>query len=438
MRVLCVVPPFYRLMGSHNNRLLLSLHSLAEVLAKRYDVEVAVLNLDSEPHEQYASWPEIYEQSRNFGAAVENSLIWDELRQKVAEWGPEVVIVAGGDLILPTVDFGAPLSMLKAGSVLREEGVFCYAYGVFPTLDPELFARDFDGVIVSEAEVQSVTDRLVKKHRGLILGELTQNLDEVPFLTYERLMIPVDKMNMDYVVSSRGCHWHCSFCIAPVVHRRSVRYMRVHRFVQEVEFRLNWYGVTAQYFADMNLVVPHNRCRAICEEILRRELKLRWWCEARSDSLRPELCELMKKAGCSHVKLGVEGNSKVMKALDKTETEEVANRAVEMARRAGLKVVCYTMLGAPGLSDADFCESYEFVKSLEADHYVVNVTVPWPGTPLGSLMQLEDAESAQHLNEKMIAGWGIRPSTVDKFMGLNKAGKKEDVGIRKYGKGDDV
>jgi len=417
------------------------LQCLAEMLAATFGVEVKVLNLDAEPHENYASWPEIYEESVHLSARLQSHVVWEEYEQYLSETRPDIVIVGAGDLVLPTVDFGIPRAARRVGEITKRvlgPEVTTYVYGVFPTLDPSEYYDVFDGVIVSEAETKRVLGRLMRRDRGLILGELTEDLDSVPLLRWERLVVPVDKANMDYIVSSRGCAWQCAYCATPAVTGRRIRHMGVGRFLNEVEFRLNEYGVTAQYFADMNLLVPKARGREICRQIIARGLKLKWWCEARSDSIDAEICALMKQAGCSHVKLGVEGNQAVMDALHKMETEERARQAVAMLKDAGLGVVAYTMLGAPGLADEDFQRSYEFLKSLEATHYVVNITVPHPGTPLYSQVKIEAADDWQHLDSRLKDLWGLREDTVQKFMKLNRMGKKEDSGIRRYGKSVEV
>lgn len=429
------MPPFYRLLGSHNNRLCLGLHSLAEVLAKRYGVDVKILNMDSESHEQYASWPEIYAESPHFEERLKVHEVWIEYAQWLKKLQPDIVIVGAGDLVLPTVDFGVPQVVKRIGELTRDVwGCTSYVYGVFPTLSPAEFYGMFDGVIVSEAEDEAISDRLMKQEQGLILGQLTEDLDEVPFLQKERLVVPVHPANMDYIVGSRGCYWHCYYCVTPVVCQRRVRLMTPQRFVDECQFRVKKYGLEALYIADMNGLVPHWRGKAICEEIIRRGLKFKWWCEVRSDCVNDEMCELAKAAGCTHFKLGVEGSNPVMAALGKVETEEIARKAVETVKRHGLDVVCYTMLGAPGLKDEDFQRSYEFMRSLEATHYVINMTVPHFGTPLFAQLEEQLTDDWQHLDARLRDFWGLREETVQKFMDLNKGGRKEDSGIRKYGK----
>jgi hypothetical protein len=437
-KVLAVIPPFYRLLGSHNNRLLLSLSSLAEVLAV-HDIDVKVLNLDAEPHENYASWPEIYEASAQFDESLLSHRVWDEYAGYLEAFQPDVVIVGAGDLILPTVDFGVPQSVRRVGEVTKRvlgADVTSYAYGVFPTLDPASFLHEFDGVVVSEAEMPMVYIRLLRQETGLILGEFTPNerLDEIPFIRHEKLVVPVDPVNMDYIVSARGCPHSCHYCVTPVVCSRKVRTMNVKRFVDEVEFRMTKYGLKAMYFADMNLLQAPHRAMNIFRVLMERNLKLKWWCEARADSVTAELVASAKLAGCSHLKIGVEGDETVMQALGKKETEVIARKAVEMTKAAGLGVVVYTMLGAPGLTDDDFKRSYAFLKGLDATHYVVNMTVPHMGTPLFARVKAFQIDGWQHLDVRLRDFWGLKEETVQAFMELNRKGKKEDSEIRSYGK----
>jgi radical SAM superfamily enzyme YgiQ (UPF0313 family) len=352
---------------------------------------------------------------------------------------PDVVVVGAGDLILPTVDFGVPQSVRRVGEVTKRvlgSDVTSYVYGVFPTLDPASFLHEFDGVVVSEADMSMVYIRMLRQETGFILGELTpsERLDEIPFIRHERLVVPVDRVNMDYIVSARGCPHSCHYCVTPVVSSRKVRTMTVKRFVDEVEFRMTKYGLKAMYFADMNFLQAPSRSRAVFTQMIERNLKLKWWCEARADSVSVDLAMSAKAAGCSHMKIGVEGNEAVMKALGKRETEFIARSAVAMCKDAGLGVVVYTMLGAPGLNDDDFRRSYDFLKSLDATHYVVNMTVPHVGTPLFARVKAFQIDGWQHLDVRLRDFWGLKEETVQMFMSLNRHGKKEDSDIRSYGK----
>ena len=66
-------------------------------------------------------------------------------------------------------------------------------------------------------------------------------------------------------------------------------------------------------------------------------------------SIRPELLEKMKKAGCQGIKFGIESsNNEVLKRLKKGITIEMAKRTIKKCKELGIKTHLTYCIGLPG------------------------------------------------------------------------------------------
>jgi radical SAM superfamily enzyme YgiQ (UPF0313 family) len=117
--------------------------------------------------------------------------------------------------------------------------------------------------------------------------------------------------------------------------------------------------------------------------IIDENLSMPWKCEARTDHLNDEICELMHDAGCVRVKLGFEsGSDRILKNIQKDETKEDMRRGAKMLKDANVPFTAYFMAGFPGETDDDLKETINFAKEIEADFYSLSVLSPYYGTKM--------------------------------------------------------
>jgi len=150
--------------------------------------------------------------------------------------------------------------------------------------------------------------------------------------------------------------------------------------LEEIQER---FGLGYAVIFDDNFTLSRMRVTRICDELIRRDLKLQWKCEARVDGLDPELARLMYRAGCRTVAFGVEsGNQQSLDRLAKGATVEEARSALSAARGAGLETVAYVLLGIPGEGPSDALRTLDFCKENEVDFVQFSTLSPFPGTAL--------------------------------------------------------
>jgi radical SAM superfamily enzyme YgiQ (UPF0313 family) len=185
------------------------------------------------------------------------------------------------------------------------------------------------------------------------------------------------------IISSRGCPYSCVFCASHVALGRQFRAHSPKYVADEIEFLSTKMGVDQLIFNDDTFTMDPKRVRGICEEILRRGLKVSWFCFARANTVNPELLALMKKAGCFSVGFGVEtGDAEILKAIKKNETLEDLRKGVEWANEAGIKTQCFFVFGNPGETAETVEKTIKFAIELKPTLAFFNMMVPYPGTEM--------------------------------------------------------
>ena len=78
------------------------------------------------------------------------------------------------------------------------------------------------------------------------------------------------------IEGKRGCPFGCSYCVYPALQGRLMRCRPPTSVVDEMELLHKEYGISSFHFTDPVLNVPEGHLEGICEEILRRKLRIRW------------------------------------------------------------------------------------------------------------------------------------------------------------------
>ena len=165
------------------------------------------------------------------------------------------------------------------------------------------------------------------------------------------------------VERSRGCIGRCSFCknysLVPGYRARSPE-----SIIRELSFIINQYGIREFTVCDPLMNGDIKQLSMICEKVIKNNFNMKW-----SGQIAPRkemdygLFTKMRKAGCDKIQIGVEsGSDKVLRNMRKIYTTRVACENIRAAKRAGIEVEVFIMIGFPGEGEKEFKETFKFIK----------------------------------------------------------------------------
>ena len=183
--------------------------------------------------------------------------------------------------------------------------------------------------------------------------------------------------------SSRGCIYRCYFCLwnQVIYNNGKYRIFSVRRVVDEMQDLVSRYKAREIYFDDDNFMADKDRVKSICEEILIRNLKVKWSCMGDAVNVTDEVLRIMARSGCIGIKFGVEsGSKKILKTIGKPIDLEKVKAMVRLCKKKRIKTHAAFMIGLAGETKEDFKQTARFAYSLDADSLQLSIATPFPGT----------------------------------------------------------
>jgi radical SAM superfamily enzyme YgiQ (UPF0313 family) len=193
---------------------------------------------------------------------------------------------------------------------------------------------------------------------------------------YRALGMPIS------MTTSRGCPFKCIFCVGRKMVGARVRYRSPGNVVDELEY-LNSLNFNQINIADDLFTANKNHCLAVCDEIIKRKMQIKWTSFARVDTVSDELLGKMSAAGCTAVSFGIESaNTQILKTIKKGINLAEVEAAVKMCSRAGIIPHASFILGLPGETPETIKETMDYGEHLKKMglSYGFHLLAPFPGT----------------------------------------------------------
>lgn len=226
-----------------------------------------------------------------------------------------------------------------------------------------------------------------------------ENLDELPFVTevYKRFLRASDYFYghslWPLVVfdTSRGCPYHCAFCVYPQTFSgHKMRYRSVSRVADEFDFvAREMPEIKTVMLEDDTFIVSKPRTLELANELIRRGNKLPFDANCRADiGAETELLSTLHKAGARLFCVGFEsGDVEVINGMHKNNDDrrdakyhDEAFRFVRRCRDAGIMVHGCFMVGNLNETPASMEKTLRFAKRLGPDTAQFFPIMVYPGT----------------------------------------------------------
>ena len=210
-----------------------------------------------------------------------------------------------------------------------------------------------------------------------------------PLFRYSPVPASYIKLPLGHIMTSRGCPYQCIFCDRKVFGNRT-RTRSPKNVVDELEELIKVHKAKEIKFFDDTFTLNKKRIYEIFKVMSKRNLKFPWSCLTRVNCVDYPLLKTMKQAGCWQVAFGLEsGDQRMLNIMKKGTTVEQNRKAVIWAKKAGLNVRAYFVLGMPGETSQSIRKTIDFAKSLPLDIVTFYTLTIYPGNELYKMLKKE-------------------------------------------------
>jgi len=343
---------------------------------------VKIIDLHAENLQPVEATDRVREYDPQIVALTSKTLGWPaviEIGQMVRQAAPNAVVVVGGPQI----------TIYPKESMTWE----CFDLGV--TGDGEETFLEIAERLESGSELAGTPGTVHRVKGGDIVQyparPVPKDIDKYPMPAWD--LLDVDRYHcltllkpFATMVTTRGCPWHCGYCSQ--VYSDKLRFRSPELVAEEMEFLEKTYNVKEIVFFDETFTIGKKRMKRLCEEILRRGLKVRFNIRARVDTVDREVLTWLKKAGLKSIHMGVEaGTDRVLKIMNKQITREQTMEAFRTARELGIETRGYFMIGYYDTTPADVEDTIKFASSIGLDWASFSVATALPATDLYRIAQ---------------------------------------------------
>ncbi len=353
-----------------------------------------------------------------YGDAALYGLTDAEIRRHVEKVSPDIV----GISCMFTAYSG---DVHRISKLVKEidKNMIVVVGGAHASTFPKLVLRDYNVDIVVHAEGEETFLDMVRhvegkkdyteikgisvRRNGAVVTnpprEFIKDLDTVPFPARHLLdmSLYLNETPNQYamrapsttMITSRGCPQACIYCtIQSVWGVKRWRGRSPQNVVDEMEYLQKTYGIQELYWMDDSAGTSKKRLLAICDEIINRDLDIKWttpngiahW------YLDEHVLDRMKAAGCYRVTFGIEsGNIETRKFLGKPYPLEQAKRLLDHANKIGMWTICTFIIGFPYEKEESIMDTISFACDSGTDMAIFYMLCPHPGTRVYSIFKEE-------------------------------------------------
>lgn len=399
MRILLIDPPFKRFTGLVNNYYPIGLAYIAAV-AKTMGHEVKIYETDTAKKPTSLDFVGEYQRYDWYlqGVNDRNHPVWQEIRQLLREYKPELVGIGS---ITPKI-----ASALVVADLVKEYNPDCPVVmgGAHPTVSPTqtVSYKSVDFIVIGEGE-KTFTELVMAiesggkgynqvkgisyKENGKIVHnsprQYARDLDSIPFPAREELLNlrNYTSEDMGVLLTSRGCPFKCTYCYHPW--KGKVNFRSIDNVIEEIKRVMTDFSTRQFAIKDDTFNVSSRHTQEFCERVLKEGLDINWDCTTRVDRIDEETLKLMIKAGCNVTKVGIEtGSQKILEQTHKGTTLDQARKAAELFNKHGIFWTAYFMIGLPQETEEDIWATYNFMKEVNPFYAGLGIYEPFKYTEL--------------------------------------------------------
>lgn len=257
--------------------------------------------------------------------------------------------------------------------------------GFHPSALPEEALLHCDAVCVGEGELvwgQMLIDAENDALKPIYKADRLVNFSEVPWP--DRTVVRYKKgMLNNFIQTSRGCPFHCSFCTIIKFFGKTYRLRPVDDIVNEISW-LKKSGMLKPnfvFFSDDNICGNPEHAKELFKALI--PLKIRWGSQCSISIARDEeLLELAHRSGCKALLIGLEtvSESSLTTANKNICLAEDYEKAIARIHKHKIAVCGMFIFGFDTDDESVFEDTVSFIHKNNLEYAMFSILTPLPGT----------------------------------------------------------
>jgi len=165
------------------------------------------------------------------------------------------------------------------------------------------------------------------------------------------------------IQASVGCPFSCEFCNF-VKDKRYTYVKPLDQLINELK-AIKKKGIRYVRFVDDNFRLGRRDLDKVCARFIEEGLDIKWMSFIRASTLAESDLNLLKKAGCVEVQMGIESADKsVLNNMNKNADPKMYYNVIRDLLNIGINCSCCFVVGFPGETKETFQNTFEFIQSV--------------------------------------------------------------------------
>lgn len=323
----------------------------------------------------------------------------EDLPKIIGDFNPELSIVNTATATIYGDIRSAKLLKEKYDSKIaligvHPTGTHKYIIKEYPEIDyairgePEVISTDLANHLENGNSLSFVDGITYKENGNIIVNKDREfaDLNKLPYpdrdsIECSHYTLPFSKKPFTLISTSRGCPSNCTYCAVHQYYGKKFRTRNPKNIVDEIEEVVKKYGIYDFLFWADEALYNLKKMEEISDELIKRDLKIRWFCNSRVDTIKYEVLIKMKRAGCWLMSFGIEsGNQEILDNVNKNIKLSQIVDAVKITRKVGIETIGHFIFGLPGENQKTAKQTIKFAKKLGVDYAQFYIATPYPGT----------------------------------------------------------
>ncbi|MDD2654589.1 MAG: radical SAM protein [Candidatus Omnitrophica bacterium] len=337
---------------------------------------------------------------------IPSARLKSDFKKRVQDFKPDLIAIS----LLQDEYY---LAQKILAGVKKDTKAFIVAGGVMPTLAPVAVLKglEVDAVMIGEGEdaLVKLADNIANDRNPfatpnlayLVNSELRRNelapmvdLNDLPFYDYsifstEHLWKPFigRSWRTGYIELTRGCPFSCSFCANPTLNNMyqqqiRIRSKRIDRFMAEAQTLKDKYKLELFAFNDENFLFVKDLKEFTVK--WNQMIKLPFIIQTRVETISLEKLELLKKAGCITISIGIESGDEQFRheVLNRRYSNKQLKQAFLDCHTVGIRSTANNMIGFPDETEEQIKQTIKLNRECSPDSLTTAIFAPYLGCTL--------------------------------------------------------